>query len=290
MKTAAPEAFAAELARQVRKSRRRYRDRWERCRRKFSGPAVHELRIATRRMLAVTELLAALGAGTVPAKARRTFKRRLEAFGPLRDVQVQRELFAPLGREFPVVGELERWLRKRERKLIRELQREVKSLRQGRLEGRLKQVEKELGRLNGAAAGRLRPRVVTVVNRAFARVSGLVRRLRAERPATIHRLRIAFKHHRYLCELLHPLWPGVAGLNLKAMHRFQLLMGHIQDCEVMLAGIAEAVSAERLRPAEVAGLNQAVRARRARRIKAFLDNIASLREFQPKTRPEDRSA
>jgi len=288
MKTGVPEAFAAALARQIRKSRRRYRERLERCRRKFSEPAVHELRIATRRMLAVTHLLETLGVGERPARIQRLFKRRLDAFGALRDAQVQRQLFGPFRRRFPAVRELDRWLQKRERKLVKQLRRDVKSLRQGRLERWLKAVEKELSRMDAACVRELMPRMAAAVNRAFARVTKLHGRVRATQPATIHRLRIAFKHHRYLCELLQSLWPGLVALNLKAMHRFQNLMGDIQDCEVMLAGIAEAVATELISHAAAAELRRAVLARRSRRIKTFLDKAGKLREFQPKPVPKSR--
>jgi len=289
MKPSTPQAFAAALARQIRKARRRYRVRLERCQRKFSEPAVHELRIATRRMLALTDLLEALGVGEGPARIRRLFKRRLDAFDALRDAQVQRQRFGPFRRCFPVVRELDRWLQKRERKLVKQLRRDVKSLRQGRLERWLKAVEKELDRMDDPTGRKLGPKVVTTMNRAFARVTTLHGRVRAAFPATIHRLRIAFKQHRYLCELLQPLQPGLLDLDLKAMHRFQNLMGDIQDCEVMLAGITEALSAGQISLAAATELQHAVLAHRARRIKTFLDKAGKLREFQPKPVSESRS-
>jgi len=290
MKTGAPLTFAVGLAWHVRKSRRQYRTRLERCRGKFSEPAVHALRIATRRMLAVTGLLEALGVGEAPARIRRTFKRRLDAFSALRDLQVQRQRFAPLRRQFPLVRKLDRWLQKCERKQVKELGRDVKALRIGRLERWLRGVEKELARVEIATGRKLLPRVTAAVRGAFARVATLLPDARADRPATIHRVRIAFKRHRYLCELLQPLWPGLADLNLKAMRRFQGLMGGIQDCEVMLAGINATVSAKQFRLAAVADLRQAVLRQRARRIKTFLDKAAKLQEFQPKPGPKRPSS
>jgi len=285
MKASVPQVFAGALARQVQKSRRQYRARLERCRGKFSEPAVHALRIATRRMLAVTELLAAVGVGKNPPRIRRIFKRRLDAFSPLRDTQVQHQLFAALQRQFSVVRELNQWLRKRERKLVKALRRDVKSLRLGRLERWLKAVEKALGCMESATAAGLLPQVTSAINKAFTRVATLHAAVRADRPATIHRLRIAFKHHRYLCELLQPLWPALAELNLKAMRRFQKLMGDIQDCEVMLAGITAAVAAEQVSFPAVTELRQAVLTRRVRRTKTFLDKAGQLREFQPQPGP-----
>src|SRR5262245_58275870 len=109
---AAPEAFVAALARRIHDLRRRYRKRLERCQHKFSPPAVHELRIATRQMLALTDLLESLLAGKPAPKIRRTFKRRLDAFGPLRDTQVQRFCLTSFESRFPVVTDLDRWLKR----------------------------------------------------------------------------------------------------------------------------------------------------------------------------------
>jgi CHAD domain-containing protein len=277
----APEAFTAALARRIRDLRRRYSKRLERCQRKFSPPAVHELRIATRQMLALTDLLESLTLGMSVHKIRRTFKRRLDAFDALRDTQVQRCRLVGFSEEFAVVRELDRWLKRQERKLIKQLLRDVKALRQDRIERWLKRAERNLKRMEAKENRGLLPKVSRALKTSFQLVTRLRRGARADRISAIHRLRIAFKHHRYLCELLQPLWPPLAVMNLKAMHRFQTLMGEIQDCEVMLAGIRDAVEGGAVEARAIVTLRKAVLLQRTRCIRSFLEKIERLWEFQP---------
>jgi CHAD domain-containing protein len=58
-------------------------------------------------------------------------------------------------------------------------------------------------------------------------------------PATIHRVRIAFKGFRYMVEIVHPLLDGFPEANLKLMNDYQSLMGEIQDVEVIMQTLAD---------------------------------------------------
>ena len=72
-------SLAASLAIRLKAERRRYRKRLERCQRKFSESAVHELRVETRRLLALLDLMCALHNPGSLRKARKLFKERLDA-------------------------------------------------------------------------------------------------------------------------------------------------------------------------------------------------------------------
>ena len=65
-------------------------------------------------------------------------------------------------------------------------------------------------------------------------------------PRTIHRLRIAFKRFRYLCELLEPFLSGVTETRLERMRHYQGASGEIQDLAVLLARLERAVKKEEL--------------------------------------------
>src|SRR5437867_1660483 len=71
-------------------------DRWEmflkrlkRCRKKGSERSVHDLRVATRRLIAAVDLLATVSANGRVRKTRQLLKRLLKLMGSLRDRQVQ---------------------------------------------------------------------------------------------------------------------------------------------------------------------------------------------------------
>ena len=59
------------------------------------------------------------------------------------------------------------------------------------------------------------------------------------RPATIHRVRIAFKTFRYMVEIIHPLLKDFPVEHLKRMNDYQSLMGEIQDAEVFMQTLVD---------------------------------------------------
>ena len=281
MKSAGQKTSPQLLARAIRKLRHRYRERLDRCQRKLSPAAVHGLRIATRRLLAVSDLLELQAAHKPTHKLRRALKERLDAFDDLRDNQVQQKFLAEFVVTAPEVKAIERWLRRRERKLIQHLGSDLKALRPGRIERVLKRTERELVQRSERETENLPPKVSRALRDSFTKVINLHRGVHADRARTIHRLRIAFKHYRYLCELARPLWPQLAEVDLKAMHRLQTLLGEVQDCEVMLAGVRTAVRKEVLAPAAARRMQRAVVRRRAQRIKIALEKLKWLRNFAP---------
>src|SRR6185295_15395910 len=65
-----------------------YRAELKRCRAEFSNEAVHDLRVAARRMLALVQLLNSIAARPRLQKLNRAFKDQLNEFDDLRDTQV----------------------------------------------------------------------------------------------------------------------------------------------------------------------------------------------------------
>ena len=86
----APVAVGPLLAAALNNQWRSYRAQLRHCQEHFSEEAVHQLRVATRRLLAQITLLSSVTPSAPLEKARRILKRRLAALGNLRDAQVQR--------------------------------------------------------------------------------------------------------------------------------------------------------------------------------------------------------
>jgi CHAD domain-containing protein len=266
----------------VKAQRRRYRKRLERCQRKFSESAVHELRIQTRRLLAMLGLLQALHLGDSLRRIRKAFKNRLDAFDELRDTQVQLLLLKALRAGFPEVRELDAWLRRRESRLVNALRHGIKAARHARLEKRLKALEKTLCKLPAGPARRnaADPARAALVE-AFAVVVALHRRVRRRDPRTIHQTRVAFKRYRYMAELLRPFLPGVTPELVLRMRRYQGRMGDIQDVEVLFAGLALADKKDRLEPGLARRLHPVLKQRRARLVDDYLQTADELFDFEP---------
>jgi CHAD domain-containing protein len=278
--------FPAELASHLRESlktmRRRYRKRLARCQEKFSEASVHDLRIETRRLLALLDLLRALHFEDSLRKTRKVFKRRLDAFDELRDTQVQLLLLKPLRRDFPEARDFDLVLRRREKRLIGELRREIKRMKQLRLERRLKALEKQV-RESAAANSpeRTRALAIAALHETYDYVAALRERVRRSHTETIHRLRVAFKRFRYVSELLQPLFPRLSLKQLGQMQAYQGLMGDIQDMEVLITAVKQAVQLALLPAHAVRHLLKELMRRRRALIDAFMAAADRLFEFQP---------
>src|SRR5262245_50026293 len=62
---------------------RSFRAELKRCRKKYSEEAVHDLRVATRRLISTLELVRRMHPDANLRQARRGLKRLLDMFGPL---------------------------------------------------------------------------------------------------------------------------------------------------------------------------------------------------------------
>jgi CHAD domain-containing protein len=277
-----PPKLAGHLAESVRKARRRYRKRLICCQKRFSEKAVHDLRIETRRILALIDLLEALHFEESLAKSRKTFKKRLDAFDDLRDTHVQRVLLKPLWPKFPEARDFNKHLCKCEKQLECEVSRKVKNIKSGGLNRKLKEIEKSLRKCaeNPPTGGGVSQSQL-LLGAAFRRVLVLRRQIRRNQPATIHRMRVAFKRFRYTAELLQPFVPGFTEKRLERMKNFQGTAGDIQDVAVLLARIEDETRKGDIAAECVKNLRgELMRVERAA-INTLMERIDELKDFEP---------
>jgi CHAD domain-containing protein len=276
-----PAELARHLAQLLKRTRRRYRKRLERCQRNFSESAVHELRVETRRALALLDLMLALDRAGTPRKPRRTLKRRLDAFDALRDTQVELRLLEPWLKKFPEAREFEVFLRDSEQQLVAELRREIRALKSRRVERQFKALEKDVCMAGGNST---RPAVAFLqrpLRAAFARVVKLRGQVHRLDTTSIHRTRVAFKNFRYLCELFQPLLPDSSPARLRAMRDWQTRMGRIQDVEVLLCEIERAVRHGQVSLESVKRLHATLAQRLVLLVNRFISTADRLDQFKP---------
>ena len=218
--------------------RQKYRQEFNRARADFSEDAVHDLRVATRRLLALLDLLRLLTPDLPLKPVRRELKTQLDNLDRLRDTQV-------------MLGEV------RERMEILPSLASFQAYLEGEEQHALVEARKALGEINFVAVSRLnsellalrqqlagRDGVTDPLSAADAAFETVMQRFVAVEPAvptTFHSLRVAFKKFRYTVEILHSLVPGFPRANLKLMDDYQTALGRIQDAEVMLAALGRFV-------------------------------------------------
>ena len=209
-----------------------YRSQVRICRHEFSEEAVHDLRVATRRLLAVLDIARALDPHPRLQRTRRSLKDQLDDLNDLRDVQVMLVEVLETTEVFPELMPFEIYLQEREKRLLRLARKQINSLKLSEQEKRL---EKILSSLKLQTAGQsFHDTLFQALDNVFLRAMQVLSQVDASQSGTIHRLRLIFKKFRYMAEIVQPLVPGYPESQLERMHQYQGMMGDIQDIETFL--------------------------------------------------------
>jgi len=263
-----------------------YREQLGQCQGACSEEAVHELRVATRRLLAQLTLLDCIVPGVALAKARRMLKRRLAALGELRDTQVQRSFIDQKVVSFPELVLLRTWLERRERRLVNSAASKVKRFKTRKLERWLSTVRAGLTANARGLRAQSRPAsaALRATSRAFAEAVERRRAIDLADLRTIHQTRVAFKRFRYMVESLSPALTGLSKRQLRSLAYYQRKMGIIQDMEVMQACVARYVKEHKRSEGVLGPFCRHLRRRRARALRSFLRSADRLFGFWPPAR------
>jgi CHAD domain-containing protein len=119
--------------------------------------------------------------------------------------------------------------------------------------------------------------LLQAVDHQFGAVIRRYKRLDPANPASIHRIRIAFKKFRYMVEIIHPLVPNYPESHFKLMHDYQGRMGDIQDTEVFLSTFED--FAERDASYDPEPVLRFYQQRYNEFVNAFIENIHQINTF-----------
>ncbi|HKG53660.1 MAG TPA: CHAD domain-containing protein, partial [Anaerolineales bacterium] len=199
--------------------------------------AVHDLRVATRRLLALIQVLNSISPRPNLKKLMRAFKGQLDGFDKLRDTQVILAEVAEILPQLPQLQPFQVYLQELEKGLLKTLCKKQKVID-------LYDVSKRIHRLQASLKTESDDNPIVpllqAVDDAFLITQQRQRWINPAAATTIHRVRLAFKTFRYMVEVIHPLFYDFPPENLKRMHEYQSRMGEIQDAEVILQALAEA--------------------------------------------------
>jgi len=215
---------------------KKYRAELKRCRAEFSNEAVHDLRIAARRMLALIQLLNSISPRPRLQKLNRAFKDQLNEFDDLRDTQVILAEISETIQELPQLQKFQYHLQIVEENLLKTLRKKLKVID---LFDVSKRIRKTREALEAKSDDELALQTLQAVDDAFLITKQRHSWIDSAQPATIHRVRLAFKTFRYMVEIIQPLLKDFPSGNLKQMNDYQSLMGEIQDVEVIMQTLAD---------------------------------------------------
>jgi CHAD domain-containing protein len=271
------------LSNTLRRRWESYRAQLRACQDDFSEETVHELRVATRRLIAQFVMLECVTPGKTAAKARRVLKRRLKSLGELRDTHVQRMFVERKLARFPELILVREFLQRQERRVERAAAAKVKGFKARKLEKCISALERHLA--SRPVQPRRPERLATIVAQATTKAfEEVVERRRAIDPAnaaSVHRTRIAFKKFRYMVESLSPEFTGLGKRELRALARYQRRMGILQDLEVMQHCITGFVQQHRRMDPLLTPFTRHLQTMRARALRSFLKSADDLFQFWP---------
>ena len=260
-----------------------YCNEFRRCSKHCSEEAVHELRVSIRRLLAQLMLVEEVLPGDSLSKLRKALKRRFKQFGELRDVHVQRQTIDRLLARHPALVLLDAELKRREKRLVKEVAR---SLETGREKKLLNWVVRVLASLAEDAdyqptQRRMLGQIMDAASAAFDEVNRRLAEVSVAEPATIHRVRLAYKKFRYMVEALSPTWTGYTPKQLRRMAYYQRRLGRIQDLEVLRAALAAFAKRNPASRAAMRPMGKVIDRRRSEAMRAFLKGGDEVGSFWP---------
>lgn len=259
-----------------------YRKGLKRCQKKFSEDAVHESRVASRRLLSVVELLGPFLSAGRARQIQAALKRYLDTFDDLRDTQVQLPAVGKLLRAFPAACRFHDYLLKREKRFTRKTRKAIKRIKTKRLGQHIaaarEQVKEWRRNTQPAAANAL---LSQTMQSAFSRTRELHAQIHPKDTKTIHCTRVAFKKFRYMVETLAKDLPGVDAKRLATLHHYQTLMGGVQDAQVLLQTFDKFQCKGGLEPGPARQFRAELMRRRQKLIGTYLAAADQLLNFWP---------
>jgi len=245
-----------------------------RCRQEASIDAIHDLRVATRRMLAIIQLLNSISPRPRMRRMIRLFKDQLDQLDQVRDTQVVLAEVVKISEELPQLKEFQTHLQSIEGKLLRDLPKKIDKFETSRIARQLLRIRESIDEQKNE---NVELQVMQAVDDAYLLTRQRLGLVDLAHPGTIHRVRIAFKSFRYMLEIIHPVVRGFPAGYLKRMNHYQSLMGEIQDAEVFIQTFGD--FSKHASVPEPEPVRRYYGRRHAQAISAFVEEIHQLDTF-----------
>lgn len=246
----------------------------KRCRTEFSNEAVHDLRVATRRIMAVIQLLNSISPRPRFQKLIRAFKSQLDEFDDLRDTQVILAEVSETIQELPQLHGFQKQQQYFEAKTLKGLRRKIRKFQTSEITRRIRKIHESL---ESESPDGLETLILEAVDDAYLLTRQRLSSVDVARTRTIHRVRLAFKSVRYMIEIVQPLLADFPAEQLKWMNEYQSLMGEVQDAEVFLQTLSD--YAENASSRDLEAVRSYYERRHTEAIAAYIRDMNQLQSF-----------
>jgi len=261
----------------------RYLQQLEECRQEASTEAIHQLRVAIRRLISQLFVLGAVLPGSKCQRACRILKRQRQSLGPLRDLHIQRRFAEGLEARFPEAVILSVELSRQERALLKPVSRRINHNKSSKLERWINRIISDLEQTitETPEHEQLTGFALCCADSAFSETVQRRRLIVLSDSRTIHRTRAAFKKFRYIVECLPPDITGLSKRQLRNLSYYQRRMGNIQDLVVIQKGVSEFVRQHKALELWLRPFCAYLRRRQGRALRSFEKSIDKLFQFWP---------
>ena len=214
----------------------KYLDAFKLFRKEPTGDSIRKLRVATRQLRTLMQMLEGLHPYKPMQKVVRSFKGQLDDLDRLRDAQVRLALIeADLG-EFPALEPFKEYEEKQEAKAVKRARKEFKDIQPGET---AKTLVRWVGRLDENDLKDMPECLLEPIDEAYRITCERQGRVNPEDPATIHPVRLAFKKFRYRIEVTQPMLRLFTPGALDCLKTHQGRMGAVQDLRILLQGLED---------------------------------------------------
>lgn len=252
------------LTKALEHGRRRQKKLLGECLRKISRRSIHDLRIATRRQLALVTV-AGLAGGVRPTGLCRSLKHCLHDTNKLRDADVQLALVDELLRDHPELTSLRKHLGKTVKRRIRITGGKLKR-RERKLAKHQREQFAAIATIPQTPTAALEIRAALGEAIAEARESGRGAKQGGE---PLHRARLALKRLRDTTEALQGVVPGITAAWIGELHRHQRALGEIRDLELFVRRLKRFSARQPRGQRRFRRVRREMAARLARRLHAY---------------------
>ncbi len=230
-----------DLIAMVEKRADEFLDELSRARHRISSKTVHDLRVASRRALAITRMSEiCLDKTNRGEKLKKEIREVMKLMSKLRDIHIQKEYIAEMLVVFKQLAPYYQALRMQEKKLLKKTGCKLEKYRMRSFRKLFDRYLEGLGEALNENESLLykKASVNRQVDETFAVLIKRKREIQANDLESIHRFRIALKNFRYQAENMAVLFPDNPVI-IEEMHTLQTQLGNVQDLRIIARGLTE---------------------------------------------------
>ena len=205
---------------------------YKNCKKEITEEHVHDIRVALRRLMALTEIMyPLLDISKKKSKNNiKLMKQKFKMFGPLRNIHISILYIDNMKKDFPDLESFSNHLNILEKDLSKKLSKEFNKMEISDIKKISELLQKKISKIS--KTDDVYNMLLTSAITSFEDVVSLLEKADPDDIKSIHKVRIAFKKFRYMIEVIDSINPVGQDFH-DNMKSIQDILGNIQDLSVI---------------------------------------------------------